>query len=335
MTNPRSALHKVISILQCGLLTIASYLGATHATAQTFPSKPLTMVVAFTPGGASDFVARVMAKEMAVNLNQPVLVDNVAGVGGSLGVLKVANATPDGYTMITGSPLELILAPLGIAAAKNKPEDVRMLALVGRTSMVLVTRKDLNVNSVEEFVDLLKKTDKPLSYGSTGVGSLYHLMAAKLSQSVGGKSLHAPYPGIVQVAQAVAGGHLDFAFLPIAGPFPGFVDNGTVKGLAVSSSEAVTRLPKLPTVRAVKGLEDFVFSIWAGVQTGAKVPDSVAATLHKSAYAALAAPEVRKQIEASGTVLAAPMTLAELNAFFIRETAIYRAIAKSVNLETQ
>jgi tripartite-type tricarboxylate transporter receptor subunit TctC len=318
-----------------GLALLASSLNFGTALAQTFPNKPLTMVVAFTPGGASDFIARVISKEMAVNLNQPVVVENVPGVGGSLGALKVANAAPDGYTLITGSPLELILAPLGIAAAKNKPEDVRMIAMGGRTSMVLVTRKDLGVNSVEELIALLKKSDKPLSYGSPGVGSLYHLMAAKMTQMVGGQSLHAPYPGIAQVVQAVAGGHLDFAFMPIAGPFPGFVDSGTVKGLAVSSTETLARLPKLPTMRSIKGFEDFIFSIWAGVQTGAKVPDSVAVVLHKSAYAALASPEVKKQIEASGTVLAAPMTLAELNAFYTREIAIYRAIAKSVNLEAQ
>jgi tripartite-type tricarboxylate transporter receptor subunit TctC len=318
-----------------GLALVASTITLGVALAQTFPSKPLTMVVAFTPGGASDFIARVLAKEMASNLNQPVVVDNIPGVGGSLGVLKVANAAPDGYTLITGSPLELILAPLGIAAAKNKPEDVRMIAMGGRTSMVLVTRKDLGANSVEELIALLKKSDKPLSYGSPGVGSLYHLMAAKMTQMVGGQSLHAPYPGIAQVAQAVAGGHLDFAFMPMAGPFPGFVDSGTIKGLAVSSTEPLARLPKLPTMRSTKGFEDFVFSIWAGVQTGAKVPDNVAAVLHKSAYAALTNPEVKKQLEASGTVLVAPMTIPELNAFYVREIATYRAIAKSVNLEAQ
>lgn len=318
-----------------GLLVAASFLGATQVAAQTFPSKPLSMLVAFTPGGASDFVARVISKEMSNNLNQPVLVDNVPGVGGSLGVLKVANATPDGYTLITGSPLELILAPPGIAAAKNKPEDVRMVALNGRTSMVLVARKDLGVNSIEEFLNLLKKTDKPLSYGSPGVGSLYHLMAAKMTQMVGGQSLHAPYPGIAQVIQAVAGGHLDFAFMPIAGPFPGFVDSGTVKGLAVSSAEPWSRLPKLPLMRSVKGFEDFVFTIWAGVQTGAKVPDSTVALLHKSAYVALANPEVKKQLESTGNVLFPPMSIAELNAFYTREIVVYRAIAKSVNLEAQ
>lgn len=328
MTNP-------LSTLLSGLLIAVSFLGTTHAIAQTFPNKPLTMVVAFTPGGASDFVARLISKEMSVNLNQPVLVDNVPGVGGSLGVLKVANATPDGYTMITGSPLELILAPLGIAAAKNKPEDLRMVALGGRTSMVLVTRKDLNVNSLEEFLNLLKKTDKPLSYGSPGVGSLYHLMAVKMTQVVGGQSLHVPYPGIAQVLPALVGGHLDFAFMPIAGPFPGFVDSGSIKGIAVSSAEAWPRLPKLPLMRSMKGFEDFVFNIWAGVQTGAKVPDSTVALLHKSAYAALANPELRKQMEATGNVLFPPMTIAELNAFYVRETAAYRAIAKSVNLEAQ
>ncbi len=152
---------------------------APFALAQSFPTKPVTMIVAFPPGGGSDVLGRAMAKGMQDSLGQPVIVENVVGVGGSLGVLKAANATPDGYTIMAGSPLELIYTPLGIAAAKNKPDDMRMAALVGHTNIAIAVRKDLPVNTLEEFVAYAKKADKPLSFGSTGIGSLYHLMAEK------------------------------------------------------------------------------------------------------------------------------------------------------------
>jgi tripartite-type tricarboxylate transporter receptor subunit TctC len=317
------------------LLGLGLVLSMTSAWAQNFPTKPINMVVAFPAGGASDFVARVLTKEMSVNLNQTIVVENVVGVAGSLGVQKVANASPDGYTLIAGSPLELILTPMGISAAKNKAEDVRMIAVAGRSDLMLAVRKDFPAATTEQFLAALRSDTKGLSYGSTGIGSLYHLMAEKMVQTAGAKALHVPYNGLAPVLQALGGGQLDFAFLPIAGPVPGFVESGNVKPLSVASAEASPRFPKLPLMKHIKGFEDFSFSIWAGIQTGAKVPDAVVATLHKSAYAALANPEVKKQLEGSGTYPLAPMSVAELNAFYARETAMYRSIAKSINLQAQ
>ncbi len=325
----------VISKLTQALFAGVLALSATSAMSQAFPSKQINMIVAFPAGGASDQVGRIMGKAMGENLNQNVIVENVVGAGGSIGVLKAVNAPADGYTLIAGSPLELILAPLGLAAAKNKPEDVRMIALAGRTSMVLVTRKDLGVNTFEEFVALAKKSDKPLSYASTGVGSLYHLMGEKFTAMTKGNTLHVPFNGLAPMMTNLVGGQVDFAFAPIAGPVPGFIDSNGVKALAVSAPEPVARIPKVPTIRSSKGFEDFVFSIWAGVHTNAKVPDATAATLHKSAYTVLANPEVRKALEASGMVGAAPMSLAELATFYTKETALYQAIAKSINLQAQ
>jgi tripartite-type tricarboxylate transporter receptor subunit TctC len=324
-----------ISSLCKQLLAGASLLAVGALSAQTFPNKPINMVVAFPAGGASDFVARVMTKEMSINLNQPIVVENVVGVAGSLGVQKVANAPADGYTLITGSPLELILTPLGIAAAKNKAEDVRMIAVAGRSDLMLAVRKDFPAANAEQFLAALKASDKGLSYGSTGIGSLYHLMGAKMIQTAGAKGLHVPYNGLAPVLQALGGGQLDFAYLPIAGPVPGFVESGNVKALAVASSQTSPRFPNLPLMRAIKGYEDFSFSIWAGIQTGAKVPDAAVAVMHKSAYAALANPDVKKQLEGSGTFPLAPMSVAELNAFYAKEIAMYRAIAKSIDLQAQ
>ena len=312
------------------LLTLAPL-----ALAQTFPTKPLTMIVAFPPGGGSDVLGRAVGKGMQEALGQPVIVENVVGAGGSLGVLKAANATPDGYTFLAGSPLELIYTPLGLAAAKNKPEDMRMAALAGHTTLAIAVRKDLPVNTLEEFVALAKKADKPLSFGSTGMGSLYHLMAERALQISGAKGLHAPYNGLAPYLKDLMGGVIDFAVVPLVGPVLGAIDGGQIKALAIASPQPIARLPKLVPARATKGFEDYQFSIWIGIQASAKMPDAQVAALHKAAYAALANPEIRKNIEAAGTVIAEPMTLPQLDSFYKKEATTGAAMAKSINLQAQ
>lgn len=305
------------------------------ALAQSYPTKPVTMVVAFPAGGGSDVLGRLMAKAMQEPLAQPVIVENVVGVGGSLGVLKAANATPDGYTLLAGSPLELIYTPLGVAAAKNRPEDMRMAALVGYTPLAIVVRKDLPANTLEEFAALAKKADKPLSFGSTGVGSLYHLVAEKALQNSGAKGLHAPYNGLAPYLKDLMGGVIDFAVVPLVGPVLGAIDGGQVKALAIASPQSIARLPKLPPAHNTRGFEDFNFSIWIGLQASAKTPDALMAAIHKAAYTGLANAEVRKSILASGTEIAEPMSLAQLDAFYRKEAASGAAIAKSINLQAQ
>lgn len=308
---------------------------AASVAAQTYPSKPVSMIVAFPPGGGSDVLGRAVGKGMAEVFGQPVIVENVVGVGGSLGVLKAANAQPDGYTLLAGSPLELIYTPLGVAAAKNKPEDMRLAALVGHTPIAIAVRKDLPVNTLEEFVALAKKADKPLSFGSTGIGSLYHLMAEKALQTAGARGLHAPYNGMAPYLKDLMGGVIDFAVVPLVGPVMGAIESGQIKALALASSQPLARLPKLPLASATKGFADFQFSIWIGIQAGAKTSDSQVAAVHKAAYTALGNPDIRKIIETAGSTVAEPMTLAQLDAFYKKEVVKAAAIAKSIKLEPQ
>jgi tripartite-type tricarboxylate transporter receptor subunit TctC len=322
------------SAVAIGVATSAATVSSV-AIAQTFPNKPVTMIVAFPPGGGSDVLGRMVARGMNDALGQNVIVENVAGVGGSMGVQKAANASPDGYTILAGSPLELIYTPLGIAAAKNKPEDMKMAALIGHTPMALAVKKDSPVNTLEEFIAYAKKADKPLTFGSTGIGSLYHLVAEKALQIGGAKGLHVPYNGLAPYLKDLMGGEIEFAVVPLVGPVLGAIDNGMIKAIAIMSPQSIPRLPKLMPTRNTKGFEDFQFSIWLGVQASAKTPEAQLAVIHKAVYASLAKPEVRKSIESAGTVLADPMTLNQLEAFYKKEAATGSAIAKSINLQAQ
>jgi tripartite-type tricarboxylate transporter receptor subunit TctC len=323
------------TVFRTAVSLLAGLALAGSVAAQTFPAKPVSMIVAFPAGGGSDVLGRAVGKGMSEVFGQPVIVENVVGVGGSLGVLKAANAQPDGYTILAGSPLELIYTPLGVAAAKNKPEDMRLAALVGHTPIAIVVRKDLPVNTLEEFAALAKKADKPLSFGSTGIGSLYHLMAEKALQTAGAKGLHAPYSGMAPYLKDLMGGVIDFAVVPLVGPVLGAIDGGQIKALAVASSQPLARLPKLPLASATKGFEDYQFSIWIGIQSSAKTPDAQVAAVHKAAYTALGNPDIRKIIETAGSTVAEPMTLAQLDAFYKKEVIKAAAIAKSIKLEPQ
>jgi tripartite-type tricarboxylate transporter receptor subunit TctC len=328
----KMSLKRVIAPIIWAMAAIAV---ATSAHAQNFPNKTLSMIVAFPAGGGSDVIGRLVAKGMQDSLGQQIIVENVVGVGGSLGVLRAANAAPDGYTILAGSPLELIYTPLGVAAAKNKPEDMKMAALVGHTPIAIAARKDLPVNTLDEFVAYVKKSDKPLSFGSTGVGSLYHLMAEKALQNAGAEGLHAPYNGLAPYLKDLMGGSIDFAVVPLVGPVLGASEKGLIKLLAVAANQSLATLPKLPPAKNTKGFEDYQFSIWIGVQVGAKTPESQTAAIHKATYAALANADTRKTIETAGSVIAEPMTLAQLDAFYKKEVAAGAAMAKSINLQAQ
>lgn len=327
--------------LSVGAISLASAFWLADSTqAQSAPapansSKLTTMIVAFPPGGGSDVIGRMVAKGMQDATGQRIIVENVAGVGGSLGVVKAANAPADGSTILAGSPLELIYAPLGIAAAKNKPEDMRLAALVGHTPLAIAVKKDLPVNTLAEFVELLKKSDKPLTFGSTGLGSLYHLVAEKAVQNAGAKALHVPYNGLAPYLKDLMGGVIDFAVVPLVGPVLGGADSGRIKLITIASQQPIAKFPNLSPARLTKGFEEFQFSIWIGVQIASKAPEAQVTALHSAVYAGLALPEIRKAIENNGTVLADPMNQGQLDTFYRREVAAGAAMAKSINLQAQ
>lgn len=304
--------------------------------AQTFPTKPITVIVPYSAGGAADNVARYMTKEMTLTLKQPMPIDNVVGVGGALGTMKVLNAASDGYTVLLGDITPLILTPLVNANAKYKSEDFKTVTMIGQSDIMLVTRKDLNVSTINELIALGKKSaDKPLSYCSTGIGGQYHLIAEKFTSAAGIKSLHVPYSAFPQCMTDLVGQVVDFAFLPIAGPFPGAVEKGLLKLIATTGSKQHAKFTNAPLIKDVKGYQDFVFAAWAGMQVSNKVPDEIVDVLNKSAVAALETPYVKGQISGAGSERFDLMTAKQAHEHYLREVALYRAITKSINLQVQ
>lgn len=318
---------KKLSHLFFAVMTCLSVNGL--AQAQGFPSKTITIQVPWPAGGATDTTARAMSAELKNQWNQAVVVENTAGAGGSIGTTKALNAPPDGHTMLVSSAIEMIFAPLNYQSAAYTPEDTKTVAMIGYTSMMLVARKDLPANSLGELVAVMQKpTDKPLSYCSPGIGTMYHVVIEQMNHELQTKNLHVPYPGFGQCLTDLAGGVVDFALLPIAGPFPGMVDKGAVKALAVFSDKPNARYPNLPLAKATKGFENANYVLWSAVHVSKKVPDAIVAQINKAVLATMAKPEFRKTVEAMGASLYDPMTPQQAHAYFLKDAQAMESMSK-------
>jgi tripartite-type tricarboxylate transporter receptor subunit TctC len=311
-------------------------LAAGLAAAQAFPSKPVNLMVPYPAGGPSDAIARILFNPLAKELGQQVLVENLGGVGGALAAQKVLAAPADGHYLFQGSPNEVILSPLANAAVKLKTEDFRLVHPVADAVMVFVTRKDLPVNSVDELITLAKKSaDKPLTYGSVGIGSLYHLILENVQASTGIKLAHVPYKGNAPLLQDIGGGQVDFAVLVYSAAMGALAEQGRLKVIGQLGAQRSELLKNVPTASEGQALKNFSYKIWTGFMVPRSTPEDVVIRLHTAIGKTLQNPEVRTQLAAQTQVASAPMTLAEAARFFEAETARYRAIAKQISLQPQ
>lgn len=313
-----------------------AWLVAATAAAQGFPNKMITMVVPYPAGGPSDFIARQIQPEMTRLLGQQILVDNIGGVGGALGIQKVLQAPPDGHAMVMASPMELILAPIGLAAVKHKPEDLRLAGVLVKTTMIMLGRKDLPANTVDELVALARKPGaKDLSYGSVGAGSMYHLVAETFSRQTGVKMLHVPYKGAQPLLTDLMGGQIDIVFMPLAGNVGGLIKEGRVKAFGIAAKAPHPLFADIPALATSKTLQNFEFDLWAGIEVPKATPDAVVDKLNKAIAQALQNPDIRKAYESTGNEVGKPMTPAELDKLYNAEIARYQGIAKTVGVQPQ
>ena len=317
------------------LLALGLALAASQAMAQSWPSKPVALVVPWPAGGPSDFVARQIQTDAAKSLGQPLVVENLGGVGGAMGVQKVLSGT-DGHTVLLGSPLELIIPPLANASVKYKPSDLRLVAQLVKAPMVLVARKDLPANSLDELLALAANTkNKPLALANTGPGSMFHLVGEKFAQQTGVELLHVPYRGSAPAMGDLMGGQVDLMFTIFAGPVPGMIADGKLKVIGLTTAKPLSNYPQLQALAAHPNLAGFEFDSWAGIQVPRNTPEEVVTRLNKSLYEAMANPQTRAAFEKVGNLVVPATTPADLDRIYQAEIARYQAIAKSINLQSQ
>jgi tripartite-type tricarboxylate transporter receptor subunit TctC len=325
------------SIVRFPMALLAGLLLLTGAVfAQSYPAKTVWVMVPYPAGGPSDAIARIFSPPLGKELGQQVLVENLGGVSGALAAQKVLGAPADGYYVFLGSPNEVILAPLANAAVKLKPEDFRLVAPAIEATMVFVVRKDLGVNNVDELIALARKSaDKPLTYGSVGIGSLYHLIVEDVQQRTGAKFLHVPYKGNAPLLQDLASGQVDFAVLVYSATMGGLADQGRLKVIGQLGAQRSELLKNVPTVSEGQALKDFSYRQWAGFMVPKNTPEPVVERIHAAIGRTLQDPALRAQLAAQTQLVASPGTLPEAAKFYAGETARYQAIAKSINLQPQ
>lgn len=330
MSNPARRLALTALLASGWLLAVGS------ALAQSWPTKPVNLVVPYPAGGPSDAIARIFNQPLGKELGQQVLVENLGGVSGALAAQKVLGAPADGYYVFQGSPNEVILSPLANAAVKLKTEDFRLVHPVADAVMVFVVRKDLPVNSVDELIALARKSaDKPLTYGSVGIGSLYHLILEQVQAQTGIKLAHVPYKGNAPLLQDIGGGQVDFAVLVYSAGMGALAEQGRLKVIGQLGAQRSDLLKNVPTAGESQSLKNFAYKIWTGFMVPKNTPEDVVVKLHAAIGKTLQEPGVRAQLAAQTQHPSAPMTLAESARFFEGETARYRAIAKQINLQPQ
>ncbi|MEY4747839.1 MAG: hypothetical protein RIQ60_53 [Pseudomonadota bacterium] len=323
-------------LLRSLALSAGVLLASTAVLAQVYPAKPVNLMVPYPAGGPSDAIARIFFNPLGKELGQQVLVENLGGVSGAMAAQKVLTAPADGYYMFQGSPNEVILSPLANAAVKLKAEDFRLVHPVADAVMVFVTRKDLPVSSVDELIALARKSaDKPLTYGSVGIGSLYHLILENVQAQTGVTLAHVPYKGNAPLLQDIGGGQVDFAVLVYSAAMGAMAEQGRLKVIGQLGAQRSELLKNVPAAAEGQALKNFSYKIWTGYMVPRNTPEDVVVRLHTAIGKTLQDPTVRAQLAAQTQVVAAPMTLAESAKFFDAETARYRAIARQIKLQPQ
>jgi tripartite-type tricarboxylate transporter receptor subunit TctC len=321
---------------RCVAVATGLLLASGVVLAQSYPNKPVNLMVPYPAGGPSDAIARIFFNPLGKELGQQVLVENLGGVSGALAAQKVLAAPADGYFIFQGSPNEVILSPLANAAVKLKTEDFRLVHPVADAVMVFVTRKDLPVNNVDELIALAKKSaDKPLTYGSVGIGSLYHLILENVQAQTGVKLAHVPYKGNAPLLQDIGGGQVDFAVLVYSAAMGALAEQGRLKVIGQLGAQRSEFSKDLPAAAESQALKGFSYKIWTGFMVPKSTPEDVVTRLHAAIGKTLQDPAVRTQLAAQTQVASPPMTLAESAKFYEAETARYRAIAKQINLQPQ
>ena len=310
-----------------------SLVGSYQAAAQDWPTRPLTLVVPFSPGGGVDASARVQAQRMSEILGQPIVVENIGAAAGMAGGQRVATAAPDGYTFLVGNTgthaynQSLYKKPLYNAASDFQP-----VGLMTESPRILIARKDLPVNNLQEFVAYAKQNQTKMQYGSAGVGSGTHLPCALLNMAMGVDITHIPYRGAGPVMQDLIGGRLDYMCDTIQ-TGAAQANSNTVKGIAVMSAKRVPIIPNVPTT-GEQGLPGVEATVWNAFFLPKGTPEPIVRKLNQAMRETLEDPVIRKRLENFGLELVPPeqRTPEYLAKFLPEEIARWGKVIKAAGI---
>ena len=315
-----------VSFRRLSLLAVLALvaLGPVAALAQAdYPVKPITIIVGYPPGGSTDLNGRTVAAELSKKLGVPVVIDNVGGAGGAIGAQKVANAAPDGYTLLVGANNEIAISRLVSSSVKYTLQDFTPIGLIASQPMVLVASAKSGVKNVDQFMSLVKSNPGKYSYGSSGVGTALHLAGEMVKDQGGLFMTHIPYRGVAPLANDLLGNNIEFGVFVLSSGLP-HIRGGRVVALGTTEKKRSAVTPDIPALAENANLRGIDISSWFALMGPAKLPEPVVARLKKALAESLQSPDLRKKLEDSGSAIA-PLNV-DMPKFLKDETAKYQKI---------
>ena len=316
-----------VAILSYTLPALALAAAAPAALAQAFPTRPVTVVVSFPPGAATDFSARVAANRMTEGLGQRVVVQNRDGASGVIGTDYVAKSTPDGYTMLWASSSLTISASTGGKLPYDPVHDFAPVGLFTRIPFLLVVHPSVPVKTVKELVALAKARPGKLNYGSSGPLAFNHLGAELLKIKTGVDIVHIPYRGAAPMSADLLAGQVDLAFTGPTTAAP-HMSVGRLRAIAITSRQRSSMFPALPTM-VEAGVPDYEFTQWYGLMTPAKTPREAINRMNAALRQAIGDADVQKRMAADGGVLVAT-TPEEFGVFYAEDIESKARLVKAI-----
>jgi len=302
------------------------------ATAQPYPAKPVRIIVPYAAGGPLDEVARLVGQRLTEMWGHPLIVDNRAGAGGSIGTDVAAKSAPDGYTLLLGNGGPITVNPsLHKKIPYDPQKDLAPVTLMVAGQMVLSVHPSMPVRSVKELVALARANPGRINFGSIGVGNLTHLAIELLQARAGVKMNHVPYKGAAPALVDLMAGHIEVLYANIAGTVP-HVRTGRVRAIAVSSAKRAAVLPDVPSI--AETYPGYDLSTWMGVFVPAGTSKAIIAKLHGDLVKVLQRQDVRERLESLGSEVIAG-SAEDLAALIGRETRLYAGIIKSAGILPQ
>ena len=302
------------------------------AVAQTpaWPTRPITIVVGYPPGGSTDLTGRTLAAELSTKLGVPVVIDNVGGAGGAIGAQKVANAAPDGYTLLVGANNEIAISRLVTPATKYELKDFTPIGLIASQPLVLVASAQSGVKTVAQFIDATRKSPGKYSYGSSGVGTSLHLAGEMVKQQAGVFLTHIPYRGVAPLTNDLLGGNIDFGVFVLSSGLA-HIKSGKVVALGTTETKRSAVTPDIPALAENPQLKNMDIGVWLALMGPAKLPEPIAAKLRKALDESLQSPDFRRKMEASSSTVATGKV--DVARFLQDETAKYKKIVEFANIK--
>jgi tripartite-type tricarboxylate transporter receptor subunit TctC len=318
-------------VLAAGVGSVALVSGP--ALAQDYPTRPVTVIVAQPPGGGTDIIARIIAQQLSIQLGQPFVVENRAGAGTVVGTAAAANATPDGYTLLTGLSANMAVNPSLFAHLAYDPvRDFTPVGMLAEFPFVVVVSNNFPAHSIKELVAMAKAKPGDINFASGGNGTGQHLSTELFELLAGIKMTHVPYRGAAPAYTDVMSRQTPVFFDNLASAL-GQIKGGSVRALAVTGKERSPLLPDVPTV-AESGVPDYVYDVWFGLWAPKNTPKPIVEKLYAQIQKALADPAVKERIAADAGV-PMNMPLADIEPFVKAEIAKWADVVKRAGVTVQ